>query len=76
MFDRVLKVSWVVNMPGFWICQGHEYTMVLNMSELLNMNMVLNYSWILFKCVVTFGGGGVGVVNLDILKTSFAEVSG
>ena len=42
-FVRVLNISWVLNMPGFWIWQGSEYARVtqgskyatiwLNMSE-------------------------------------------
>ena len=53
--DRVLNISWVLNMPGFWIWKGSEYARItkgskyavkwLNMSE-QNVNMP-EYPWIL-----------------------------
>ena len=52
--DRVLNISWVLNMPGFWIWKGSEYARItkgskyavkwLNMSE-QNVNMP-EYPWI------------------------------
>ena len=52
--DRVLNISWVLNMPGFWIWKGSEYARVtlgsrsakiwLNMSE-QDVNMP-GYVWI------------------------------
>ena len=44
MFDRVLNmakvlnISLVLNMPGFCLWQGSEYTRVLNMPQVLNMS--------------------------------------
>ena len=52
--DRVLNISWVLNMPGLWIWQGSEWARVtqgskyamiyLNMSE-YDVNMP-DYVWI------------------------------
>ena len=51
---RVLNISWILNMPGFWILQGSEYAritqdseytiMCLNMSEFTITNRILNMS--------------------------------
>ena len=52
MFDRVRKVPWVLNMPGFWIClwlwisQCSEHTKVLNMSVFW-IYQSSEYAWII-----------------------------
>ena len=41
--DRVLNISWVLNMPGFWICKGSEYAGITQGSKCHNMP---EYMWI------------------------------
>ena len=38
MFDRVLNMPRILNIPAFWIYGGSEYTSVLNMLLVLNMS--------------------------------------
>ena len=34
-----------LNMPGFWICQGSEYAMILNMQQLRTVSNVFECAW-------------------------------
>ena len=60
MFDRVLNIACVLDMPGFsiflcyWICKGCEYTRVLNMPVF----------WIDQGSEYASGSGYIGVLNM------------
>ena len=51
MFDRFLKMSWVLNMRGFWIWHGCEYASVIQSAEydwicLTVMTIMSEHGWI------------------------------
>ena len=43
---RVLNISWVLNMPGFWIWQGSEYLKVAQGSKYTPSWIYLNRTWV------------------------------
>ena len=45
-YISVLSMALVLNMPGFWICQGYEYSNVLIIPRLDKLLNVSEYSWI------------------------------
>ena len=45
MFDSILNIPRVLNMPAFWIYQGWEYARVLNILLVLNMTVFWIWRW-------------------------------
>ena len=59
MFDRVLNMSQILNMPAFWIYGGPEYTRLVNMSGF----------WICFWFWICQGSGYTMVLNMTGLHS-------
>ena len=40
--ERILNISWVLNMLGFWIWQGFQYTRVLQGSKYATICLIMS----------------------------------